>query len=82
VSESWVPATTHVVCAVNEIREARRTLKYMQVCGQAAAAGMCALGACGVRWRFRHSCVPDTLRDSDCWCEVKPPSPFGKREVF
>jgi hypothetical protein len=31
VSETWSAAATHVVCAVNENREARRTLKYMQV---------------------------------------------------
>lgn len=31
VSDAWAPAATHVVCAVNENREARRTLKYMQV---------------------------------------------------
>jgi hypothetical protein len=31
VIDAWAPVVTHVVCAVNENREARRTLKYMQV---------------------------------------------------
>ncbi|WIA37707.1 hypothetical protein OEZ86_014592 [Tetradesmus obliquus] len=30
VADSWSSAVTHVVCATNEKREARRTLKYMQ----------------------------------------------------
>lgn len=38
MSETWSAAATHVVCAVNENKEARRTLKYMQVRSPQAVA--------------------------------------------
>ncbi|WIA17492.1 hypothetical protein OEZ85_014330 [Tetradesmus obliquus] len=78
IADSWSSAVTHVVCATNEKREARRTLKYMQGILSGCWVVSSSWGILSGCWVVSSSWVSACL---DTLAAAKPSSPSAAADT-